>query len=112
MALSLLTTIEPWLSVLLDHARLTVKYAAKILRIQHMEQVSDLLNSALGEREKLRRALDAAIRLVEAEAGALFLGTSDGSLRLSAIGGERVAGLTAALQSSVAAGVIARDKPS
>lgn len=104
MALSLLTTIEPWLSVLLDHARLTVKYAAKILRIQHMEQVSDLLNSALGEQEKLRRALDAAIRLVEAEAGALFLGTSDGSLRLSAIGGERVAGLTA-LQSSVAAGV-------
>lgn len=104
MALSLLTTIEPWLSVLLDHARLTVKYAAKILRIQHMEQVSDLLNSALGEQEKLRRALDAAIRLVEAEAGALFLGTSDGSLRLSAIGGERVAGLTV-LQSSVAAGV-------
>ncbi|MBA5873962.1 MAG: GAF domain-containing protein [Nitrospira sp. CR1.2] len=102
--LSLLTAIEPWLSVLLDHARLTVKYAAKILRIQHMEQVSDLLNSALGEQDKLRRALDAAIRLVEAEAGALFLGTSDGSLRLSAIGGERAAGLTA-MQSSIAAGV-------
>ncbi len=102
--LSLLTAIEPWLSVLLDHARLTVKYAAKILRIQHMEQVSDLLNSSLGEQDKLRRALDAAIRLVEAEAGALFLGTSDGSLRLSAIGGERAAGLTA-MQSSIAAGV-------
>ncbi len=104
VALSLLTAIEPWLSVLLDHARLTVKYAAKILRIQHMEQVSDLLNSALGEQEKLRRALDAAIRLVEAEAGALFLGTGDGSLRLSAIGGERAAEITA-LQSGIAAGV-------
>jgi GAF domain-containing protein len=38
-----------------------------------MEQVSDLLNSSLAEEEKLRRALDAAVRLVEAEAGALFL---------------------------------------
>ena len=38
-----------------------------------MEQVSDVLNSSLGEEEKLRRALDAAIRLVEAETGALFL---------------------------------------
>ena len=71
--LTLLTAVEPWLAVLLDHARLTVKYAAKILRIQHMEQVSDILNSSLAEEEKLRRALDAAIRLFEAEAGALFL---------------------------------------
>ena len=102
--LSLLTAVEPWLAVLLDHARLTVKYAAKILRIQHMEQVSDILNSSLAEEEKLRRALDAAVRLVEAEAGALFLGSSDGTLKLSAIGGERAAGLTA-LQSTIAAGV-------
>ena len=102
--LTLLTVVEPWLAVLLDHARLTVKYAAKILRIQHMEQVSDILNSSLAEEEKLRRALDAAIRLVEAEAGALFLGSSDGTLKLSAIGGERANGLTA-LQSVIAAGV-------
>ncbi len=102
--LSLLTAVEPWLAVLLDHARLTVKYAAKILRIQHMEQVSDILNSSLAEEEKLRRALDAAVRLVEAEAGALFLAAADGTLTLSAIGGERAAGLTA-LQSPIAAGV-------
>ncbi len=102
--LSLLTAVEPWLAVLLDHARLTVKYAAKILRIQHMEQVSDILNSSLAEQEKLRRALDAAVRLVEAEAGALFLAAADGTLQLTALGGERATGL-AALHSSIAAGV-------
>lgn len=102
--LAVVAAVEPWLAVALDHARLTVKYAAKILRIQHMEQVSDLLNSSLAEEEKLRRALDAAIRLVEAEAGALFLGTGDGTLKLYAVSGERAAGLTA-LQSSIAAGV-------
>lgn len=102
--LALLAAVEPWLAVLLDHARLTVKYAAKILRIQHMEQVSDILNSSLGEEEKLRRALDAAVRLVEAEAGALFLVAADGTLHLTALGGERVSG-QAALQSPIAAGV-------
>ncbi|ODT46310.1 MAG: hypothetical protein ABS70_01045 [Nitrospira sp. SCN 59-13] len=102
--LSLLTAVEPWLAVLLDHARLTVKYAAKILRIQHMEQVSDILNSSLAEEEKLRRALDAAVRLVEAEAGALFLSSPDGTLSLSALGGERAAGLVG-LHSTIAAGV-------
>ncbi len=99
-----LRAIEPWLAVALDHARLSVKYAAKILRIQHMEQVSDLLNSALTEEDKLRRALDAAIRLVEAEAGALFLGGDDGTLTVFAVSGERAGALTA-LQSSIAATV-------
>ena len=79
----------------LDHARLTVKYAAKILRIQHMEQVSDVLNSSLAEEEKLRRALEAAIRLVEAEAGALFLKAEDGTLKLYSVSGERAGALTA-----------------
>jgi GAF domain-containing protein len=90
--------------VALDHARLSVKYAAKILRIQHLEQVSDLLNSSLAEEEKLRRALDAAIRLVEAEAGALFLEAGNGTLKLYGVSGERAAGLTR-LQSSIAASV-------
>ena len=102
--LTVLTAVEPWLAVLLDHARLTVKYAAKILRIQHMEQVSDLLNSSLAEEEKLRRALDAAVRLVEAEAGALFLSAGDGALTLCTVAGERVTGLSA-LHSSIATGV-------
>ncbi|MBI4001551.1 MAG: hypothetical protein HY348_07190, partial [Nitrospira defluvii] len=102
--LTVLTAVEPWLAVALDHARLTVKYATKILRIQHMEQVSDVLNSSLAEEEKLRRALDAAIRLVEAEAGALFLRADDGSLKLYSVSGERTGALTV-LQSSIAATV-------
>lgn len=107
---TVLETVEPWLAVALDHARLTRKYAAKILRIQHMEQVSDLLNSSLTEGEKLRRALDAAIRLVEAEAGALFLTDPEGALMLHAVGGERAVGLTA-LTSSIAADVFRTGQP-
>ena len=91
--LVVLRAVEPWLAVALDHARLTVKYAAKILRIQHMEQVSDVLNSSLPEKEKLGLALDAAIRLVEAEAGALFLEAGDGHLTLHSVGGERARGV-------------------
>ena len=102
--LTALRAIEPWLAVALDHARLSVKYAAKILRIQHMEQVSDVLNSSLAKEEKLRRALDAAIRLVEAEAGALFLKSQDGTLQLYALSGDRTAAVPS-LQSPIAATV-------
>ncbi len=108
--LTVLRAIEPWLAVALDHARLTVKYAAKILRIQHMEQVSDVLNSSLAKEEKLRRALDAAIRLVEAEAGALFLKAQDGTLRLYALSGERIVTVPS-LQSSIAATVHRTGQP-
>lgn len=108
--LTALRAVEPWLAVALDHARLTVKYAAKILRIQHMEQVSDLLNSSLGEEEKLRRALDAAVRLVEAEAGALFLKAGDGTLTLHSVSGAR-ADSFAALQSPIAATVHRTGQP-
>ncbi len=108
--LTVLRAIEPWLAVALDHARLTVKYAAKILRIQHMEQVSDVLNSSLVKEEKLRRALDAAIRLVEAEAGALFLESQDGTLQLYALSGDRIAAVPS-LRSSVAATVHRTGQP-
>lgn len=102
--------VEPWLAVALDHARLTRKYAAKILRIQNMEQVSDLLNSSLPESDKLRHALEAAVRLVEAEAGALFLAGDDGTLTLCAMGGERgAAGLM--LQSPSAVEVFRKGQP-
>jgi GAF domain-containing protein len=75
-----------------------------------MEQVSDVLNSSLTEEEKLRRALDAAIRLVEAEAGALFLKADDGTLRLYSISGERAATFRG-LQSSIAATVHRTGQP-
>lgn len=69
----LLDAVSPWLAVALDHARLAQKYAQKIIRIQCLEEVSDLLNSILDRDEKLRRALEASLRLVDGEAGALFL---------------------------------------
>ena len=72
------------------------------------EQVSDPLNSSLGE-EKTAASVGCGNSTVEAEAGPC-LGTGDGSLRLSVLGGERAAGLTA-LQSTIAAGCIVQGKP-
>ncbi len=103
-ALAVLKAVEPWLTVALDHARLTRKYAAKILRIQHLEQVSDVLNSSLGAEDKLRRAVDAAVRLLEAEVGALFLAGQNGALDVRAVAGDR-ADTIKALISPIATGV-------
>jgi hypothetical protein len=75
---NLLDAVTPWLAVALDHARLAQKYAQKIVRIQCLEEVSDVLNSTLDGDEKLRRALEISLRLVDAEAGVLFLLQADG----------------------------------
>ena len=61
----------------LDHARLAQKYAQKIDRIRHLEEASKWLNSSGDVREGLRRAIEAAVRLVEAEAGRLLLADED-----------------------------------
>ena len=103
--LDTLAMVQPWMAVALDHARLTRKYAAKILRIQHLEQVSDVLNSALTEDDKLRRAVDAAVRLLEAEVGALFLAGENTALQLRAVAGERAESIKG-LESPTAAGVV------
>ena len=57
----------------LDHVRLIDKYAQKITRIQKMEEVSEALNLSGNEEDMLRRAIQAAIILVHAEAGSLLL---------------------------------------
>ncbi len=75
---NLLDAITPWLAVALDHARLAQKYAQKIVRIQCLEEVSDVLNSTLDGAEKLRRVVEISLRLVDAEAGVLFLLQADG----------------------------------
>lgn len=102
--LDTLAAVQPWLAVALDHARLTRKYAAKILRIQHLEQVSDVLNSSLTEDDKLRRAVDSAVRLLEAEVGALFLAGQHAALQLRAVAGDRAESIKG-LDSPIAAGV-------
>jgi GAF domain-containing protein len=70
---SLLEFISSRLAIGLDHARLGQKYAEKILRIKQLEEVSEVLNSSLNQRDILQRAVEAAAKLVEAEAGALLL---------------------------------------
>ncbi len=69
----LLDFVATRLAVGLDHSRLAQKYAQKIVRIKQLEEVSEILNSSLDEREILQRAIEAAANLVEAEVGALLL---------------------------------------
>ncbi len=69
----LLECAAPRLAMGLDHARLARKYVQKIVRIQHLEEVSRILNSSLDARAILQQAVEAALRLVEAEAGLLSL---------------------------------------
>ncbi len=61
------------LAVGLDHSRLAQKYAQKIVRIKQLGEVSEILNSSLDERDILQRAIEAAAKMVEAEAGSLLL---------------------------------------
>lgn len=106
----LLDFVASKLAVGLDHSRLAQKYAQKIVRIKQLEEISEILNSSLGEREILERAIEAAAGLVEAEAGALLLldGRTGGLIFEMAVGvkaaplqglrlnpGEGVAGLVA-----------------
>ncbi len=69
----LLDFVASRLAVGLDHSRLAQKYAQKIVRIQQIEEVSEILNSALDQQDVLRRALEVATRLVDAEAGSLLM---------------------------------------
>lgn len=71
--LGLLEFVATRLAAGLDHSRLAEKYAQKIVRIKHLEQVSEILSSTLDEGEILRRAVEGAAQLVEAEAGSLLL---------------------------------------
>lgn len=61
------------LATALDHARVIDKYAHKITRIQQLEEVSRSLISPCDREEALRRSIEAAVKLVNAEAGSLLL---------------------------------------
>ncbi len=69
----LLEFVAARLAVGLDHSRLAEKYAQKIIRIRRLEEVSEVLNSTLDEEEILKRAIEGAATLVQAEAGSLLL---------------------------------------
>ncbi|MFQ5992865.1 MAG: GAF domain-containing protein, partial [Nitrospiraceae bacterium] len=70
---NLVEAVASRLAAGLDHARLVQKYAQKIERIRNLEDVSRILISALTQEEIMRRSIEAAIRLVDAEAGSLLL---------------------------------------
>ncbi len=70
---ALLGAVGGRLAAALDHGGLVQKYAQKIERIRCLEEVSRVLVEPLKEQEALERSLEAAIRLVDAEAGALIL---------------------------------------
>jgi HD-GYP domain-containing protein (c-di-GMP phosphodiesterase class II) len=108
----LLQTVASRTAMALNHARLAQKYAQKIIRIQQLEEVSQILNAPVGARETLRRALEAATTLVDAEAGALLLRDDQrGDLYFEeAVGDKRV--LLKELRVQVGrgvAGLVARD---
>ncbi|MBI3603174.1 MAG: GAF domain-containing protein [Nitrospirae bacterium] len=69
----LLDFVAARLAVGLDHSRLAQKYAQKIVRIKQLEEVTAILNSSLEEIEVLQRALEVAVKLVDAEAALLLL---------------------------------------
>lgn len=69
----LLGFVATRLAIGVDHSRLAQKYAHKIVRLQHLEEVTEILNSTLDEHDILQHAIEAAIRLMDAEAGALLL---------------------------------------
>lgn len=69
----LLNFLSSWLAIGLDRIRLSEKYAQKIHRIRRLEEISEVLNSGLDAQQALRRAIEAAVRLVDAEAGLLLL---------------------------------------
>lgn len=68
-----LSVLSSWLALWLDRTRLSEKYAQKIHRIERLDEISEVLNSGLDTQQALRRASEAAVKLVEAEAGLLLL---------------------------------------
>lgn len=65
------------LAASVDHARLVQKYAHKIVRIQQLERVSEVLNSVSDDLHSLQPVMGPILKLVGAEGGALFLWTGD-----------------------------------
>ncbi|MBI4402103.1 MAG: GAF domain-containing protein, partial [Nitrospirae bacterium] len=90
--MGLLDFVAARLAVGLDHSRLAQKYAQKIMRIQQLEEVSEVLNASLDAQETLRRAIEGAVRLVDAEAGSLLLlNEQNNDLAFEAAVGEKSA---------------------
>ena len=69
----LLDTAAQNLAASVDHARLAQKYAQKIVRIQQLEKIGEILSASSGETQSLQAAMEAILVLVDADAGGLLL---------------------------------------
>lgn len=81
---SLLDLAASNLAASVDHARLVHKYAQKMVRLQQLERVSELLNGLTNDEGGLQAVLGPILKLVGAEGGGLFL-TKEGLARLEPV---------------------------
>ncbi len=61
------------LAASVDHARLVQKYAQKVVRLQQLERVSEVLNQVSDEGRGLQPVMQPILKLVGAEGGGIFL---------------------------------------
>ncbi len=61
------------LAASVDHARLAQKYAQKVVRLQRLERVGEVLNRVTDDESGLQAVLGPILKLVGAEGGGLFL---------------------------------------
>jgi HD-GYP domain-containing protein (c-di-GMP phosphodiesterase class II) len=73
------------LAASVDHARLVQKYAQKVVRLQQLERVSEVLNGVTGDEGELKAALSPILKLVSAEGGWLYLVGQSGQLDTVAV---------------------------
>jgi len=71
--LELMRFIASHASVMVVNHRLLADYDAKVKHISTLMELSQLINSSLRQEEVRKRAIEAATRLMEAEAGSLLL---------------------------------------
>lgn len=70
---SLLDLAASNLAASVDHARLVQKYAQKVVRLQQLERVSEVLNAVTDDAHGLQPVMNPILKLVGAEGGGLFL---------------------------------------
>jgi len=71
--LHLLASLAPQLAIVLENARLFLETEKRIGQLATLMELSTILNSTLERREVLKRAMEAATRLMGCEVGSLLL---------------------------------------
>ena len=85
---SLLDLAASNLAASVDHARLVQKYAQKVVRLQQLERVGELLDAVTDEDSTLQAVLGPVLKMVGAVGGGLFLTRKGGAQSLDPIAVE------------------------